>query len=275
MRKIACSLLLAGSLAFGMAISDVEASTHKVQTGESLWDISKLNQVSITNLKKWNNLKSDLLYPNQVLQTSAKNSNLASSNATKKIGTFKAKTNVNVRSAAGTTNKIVAKVKKGAALTVSQQKKLGNNVWFHVKVNKTSGWILSSLLTSTNNSTSKPSTASKNVVDQAMKLRFIPYIFGGTTKNGFDCSGFVQYAFKQSGKDVSRTTLGQFAQSKKVTSPKPGDLVFFQNTYRKGISHVGIYIGNNKFVHAGGKQSQVTSLNNSYWKSKLHSFKRL
>ncbi|MBO0600688.1 C40 family peptidase [Sporosarcina sp. E16_3] len=237
--------------------------------------MSKLNQVSITNLKKWNNLKSDLLYPNQVLQTSAKNSNLASSNATKKIGTFKAKTNVNVRSAAGTTNKIVAKVKKGATLTVSQQKKLGNDVWFHVKVNKTSGWILSSLLTSTNNSTSKPSTASKNVVDQAMKLRFIPYIFGGTTKNGFDCSGFVQYAFKQSGKDVSRTTLGQFAQSKKVTSPKPGDLVFFQNTYRKGISHVGIYIGNNKFVHAGGKQSQVTSLNNSYWKSKLHSFKRL
>ena len=275
MKKIACSLLLAGSLAFGMATSDVEASTHKVQTGESLWDISKLNQVSITNLKKWNNLKSDLLYPNQVLQTSAKNSNLASSNATKKIGTFKAKSNVNVRSAAGTTNKIVAKVKKGATLTVSQQKKLGNDVWFHVKVNKTSGWILSSLLTSTNESTSKPSTASKNVVDQAMKLRIIPYIFGGTTKNGFDCSGFVQYAFKQSGKDVSRTTLGQFAQSKKVTSPKPGDLVFFQNTYRKGISHVGIYIGNNKFVHAGGKQSQVTSLNNSYWKSKLHSFKRL
>ncbi|MBO0588148.1 C40 family peptidase [Sporosarcina sp. E16_8] len=237
--------------------------------------MSKSNQVSITNLKKWNNLKSDSLYPNQVLQTSAKKTNSASSNATKKIGTFKAKSNVNVRSAAGTTNKIVAKVKKGATLTVSQQKKLGNDVWFHVKVNKTSGWILSSLLTSTNESTSKTSTASQNVVEQAMKLRFIPYIFGGTTKKGFDCSGFVQYAFKQSGKDVSRTTLSQFAQSKKVASPKPGDLVFFQNTYRKGISHVGIYIGNNKFVHAGGKQSQVTSLNNSYWKSKLHSFKRL
>ena len=180
-----------------------------------------------------------------------------------------------MRSAAGTTNKIVAKVKKGTTLTVSQQKKMGNDVWFHVKVNKTSGWILGSLLTSANESTSKSSTASQNVVDQAMKLRNIPYIFGGTTKNGFDCSGFVQYAFKQSGKNISRTTLSQFAQSKKVTSPKPGDLVFFKNTYRKGISHVGIYIGNNKFVHAGGKQSQVTSLSNSYWKSKFHSFKRL
>ena len=235
----------------------------------------KIKQVSITNLKKWNNLKSDSLYPNQVLQTSAKKTNSASNSITQKKGTFKAKSNVNVRSAAGTTNKIVAKVKKGTTVTVSQQKKMGNDVWFHVKVNKTSGWILGSLLTSVNKSTSKSTTASQNVVDQAMKLRFIPYIFGGTTKNGFDCSGFVQYAFKQSGKNISRTTLSQFAQSKKVTSPKPGDLVFFENTYRKGISHVGIYIGNNKFVHAGGKQSQVTSLSNSYWKSKFDSFKRL
>ncbi len=275
MRKIACSLFLAGSLAFGMATSDVEASTHTVQTGESLWDISKSNQVSIANLKKWNNLTSVTLYPNQVLQTSAKKTNTASDITTKKTGTFKAKSNVNVRSAAGTTNKIVAKVKKGTKVTVSQQKKLGNDVWFHVKVNKTSGWVLGSLLTSVNKSTAKSSTVSKNVVNQAMKLRNIPYIFGGTTKNGFDCSGFVQYAFKQSGKKISRTTLSQFAQSKKVVSPKPGDLVFFKNTYRKGISHVGIYIGNNKFVHAGGKQSQVTSLSNSYWKSKFHSFKRL
>lgn len=275
MRKIACSLLLAGTLVFGMANSDVEASTHTVKNGESLWNISKSSKVSITNLKKWNNLTSDSLYPNQILQTSAKKTNLASNGISAKKGTFKTKSNVNVRSAAGTTNKVVAKVKKGTTLTVSQQKKLGNDVWFHVKVNKTSGWILSSLLTSANKSTSKSSTASQNVVDQAMKLRFIPYLFGGTTKNGFDCSGFVQYAFKQSGKKISRTTLSQFAQSKKVTSPKPGDLVFFKNTYRKGISHVGIYIGNNKFVHAGGKQSQVTSLSNSYWKSKFDSFKRL
>ncbi|WP_342504689.1 LysM peptidoglycan-binding domain-containing C40 family peptidase [Sporosarcina sp. FSL K6-2383] len=202
MKKITCSLILAGSLAFGMATTDAEASTHKVQSGESLWIISKANNVSVADLMKWNDLKSDEIMPNQVLQTSTKNSNSAS-------------------------------------------------------VSK------------------KTTVASPKVVDQAMKLIGIPYVFGGTTVKGFDCSGFIQYAYKKSGKSISRTTLSQFAQTKKVTAPKPGDLVFFQNTYRKGISHVGIYIGNNKFVHAGGKKSQVTSLSNSYWKSKFHSFKRL
>ncbi|WP_203246537.1 C40 family peptidase [Sporosarcina beigongshangi] len=202
MKKLTCSLILAGSLAFGITATDTEASTHTVKTGESLWIISKSNNVSVSDLKKWNNLSSDILYPKQVLQTSAKNSK-------------------------STTEK------------------------------KTTA------------------TASPKVVDQAMKLIGIPYVFGGTTVRGFDCSGFIQYAYKKSGKNISRTTLSQFAQTKKVTSPKPGDLVFFQNTYRKGISHVGIYIGNNKFVHAGGKKSQVTSLDNSYWKSKFHSFKRL
>lgn len=202
MKKITCSLILAGSLAFGIATNNAEASTHTVQTGDSLWTISKANNVSVSNLMKWNNLKSDEIMPNQVLKTTAKNSNSTSV-------------------------------------------------------------------------TKKATTASPKVVDQAMKLVGIPYVFGGTTINGFDCSGFIQYAYKKSGKKISRTTLSQFAQTKKVTTPKPGDLVFFQNTYRNGISHVGIYIGNNKFVHAGGKKSQVTSLSNSYWKSKFHSFKRL
>lgn len=275
MKKFACSLLLAGTIIFGMAITNAEASTHTVRSGESLWTISKSKKVSITDLKKWNNLKSDKLYPNQVLKTSPKNSNSASNSSTTKTGTFKAKTNAKVYSAAGTTNKIIATVKKGSTVTVSQQKKVGSTLWFYVKVNGKSGWMLESLLTSVSKTPSISSSASKNVVDEAMKLTGIPYLFGGTTKKGFDCSGFVQYAFKQAGKNISRSSLSQFDQAKKVSSPKPGDLVFFENTYRKGISHVGIYIGNNKFVHSGGKKSEVTSLSDSYWKSKLHSFKRL
>ncbi|MCG3088110.1 C40 family peptidase [Sporosarcina cyprini] len=274
MKKVALSVLLAGSLAFGLAANDAEASTHKVKQGESLWTISQSTNVSIANLKKWNNLKSDQIKPNQVLVTSKQST---SASATK-TGTYKTKHNVNIRSGAGTNHKIVTLAKQGTSVKVIGEKKVGKEVWYKVSVNGKNGWALSTLLTKgtvAKKSASSNVAFSDRVIDQAMSLRGIPYRFGGTTVNGFDCSGFVQYAFKKSGKMVPRDTLGQFAASTKVSNPKPGDLVFFQNTYRKGISHVGIYLGNNKFIHAGGKKSQVTSLSDRYWKSKFHSFKRL
>ncbi len=190
-------------------------------------------------------------------------------------GTYSTAHNVNIRSEAGTNHKIVLLAKKGTTVSVINEKKVGNEVWYQVKVNGKSGWALSTLLTKGAVAKSTNVANADNVVKRATGLTGIPYRFGGTTTKGFDCSGFVQYVYKHSGKSVARDTLGQFAQSKKVSQPKPGDLVFFQNTYRKGISHVGIYVGNNKFVHAGGKQSQIVSLDNSYWKSKFHSFKRL
>nr|WP_285847086.1 C40 family peptidase [Sporosarcina luteola] len=193
-------------------------------------------------------------------------------------GTYSTAYNVNIRSGAGTNHKIVLLAKKGTKATYVSEKKVGKEVWYQVKVNGKTGWALSTLLTKQSVTVAKSNTnvaLSDKVVKRATGMTGIPYRFGGTTTKGFDCSGFVQYVYKQSGKSVARDTLGQYAQSKKVSKPQPGDLVFFQNTYRKGISHVGIYVGNNKFVHAGGKQSQVVSLNNSYWKSKFHSFKRL
>lgn len=226
MKKVALSLLVAGSLAFGITTGESEASASTTQT------------------------------------TSVHN------------GTYTTAYNVNIRSGAGTNYKIVTLAKKGTKVSVTGEKKVGKDVWYSVKVGGKSGWALSTLLTK--QTVTKSNVAQgKNVVETAKGLTGIPYRFGGTTTKGFDCSGFVQYAFKKSGKSVARDTLGQFAQSKKVSTPQPGDLVFFQNTYRPGISHVGIYVGNNKFVHAGGKKSQVVSLSNSYWKSKFHSFKRL
>ncbi|WP_339251506.1 NlpC/P60 family protein [Sporosarcina sp. FSL W8-0480] len=225
MKKVALSLIVAGSLAFGITTGDAEASSPASQS------------VSVNN------------------------------------GTYTTAYNVNIRSEAGTKSKIVLLAKKGTKVSVVGQKNVGKEVWYNVKVNGKTGWALSTLLTK--NSVAAKTASNEKVVQKAKALTGIPYRFGGTSTKGFDCSGFVQYVYKQSGKSVARDTLGQFAQSKKVSEPKPGDLVFFQNTYRKGISHVGIYVGNNKFVHAGGKQSQIVSLSNSYWKSKFHSFKRL
>ncbi|WP_233191735.1 MULTISPECIES: C40 family peptidase [unclassified Sporosarcina] len=203
----------------------------------------------------------------------------AASKATAKSGTYITVHNANVRADAGTNHKRVFTLKKGTRVQLTHQKYAGKQLWYKVKVNGKRGYVSSSLLKRSTGkavaATSPTKGGGSGVVKTAMNLRGIPYRFGGTTTRGFDCSGFIQYSFKKNGKSVSRTTTGQFNQSAKIKSPKPGDLVFFHNTYRKGISHVGIYVGNNKFVHAGGKKSEVVSLNNPYWKSKFNSFRRL
>ena len=241
MRKLVLSILTAGALVFSGTSFDVQAT----------------NTASST-------------------QTSVEVEQVSSAKATAKSGKFKTKVNSNIRADAGTKFKVVTVAKKGATVTATHQKKIGKSTWFKVKVNGKSGWVLSTLLTPAKASVTKASSSVSNsgVVATGMALRGTPYRFGGTTKAGFDCSGFVQYVFKQNGKSVSRSTLGQFAETKTVSSPQPGDLVFFANTYRPGISHVGIYIGNNQFVHSGGRSAEVISLNNSYWGPKFHSFKR-
>jgi cell wall-associated NlpC family hydrolase len=104
-----------------------------------------------------------------------------------------------------------------------------------------------------------------------LKLLGAPYVWGGSSPSGFDCSGFVWYAARQAGKSLSRGMLGEFNSGAHPARDelKPGDLVFFQNTYSAGLSHNGIYIGNNQFVHAADEAAGVTisSLATAYWLS--------
>src|SRR5699024_10438153 len=80
------------------------------------------------------------------------------------------------------------------------------------------------------------------------------YLWGGSTTSGFDCSGFIYYAYKNAGMDIKRySSDGYYNRSYYVNTPKLGDLVFFEGTYKTGISHVGIYIGNDEFIHASSK----------------------
>ncbi|NHM30032.1 LysM peptidoglycan-binding domain-containing protein [Neobacillus terrae] len=116
---------------------------------------------------------------------------------------------------------------------------------------------------------------SASVVMTAKQVLGIPYVWGGSSIGGFDCSGFIYYVFNKAGKSITRTSAdGYFNRSYYVNNPKPGDLVFFENTYKKGISHMGIYLGGNQFIHASDNGVAITNLNNSYYKSHLDSFKR-
>ncbi|WML46849.1 C40 family peptidase [Neobacillus sp. PS3-34] len=103
----------------------------------------------------------------------------------------------------------------------------------------------------------------------------VPYVWGGTTPQGFDCSGFLSYVFKEYGVQLPRTSAEQFQQGEKISTNEmvPGDLVFF-TTYKSGPSHAGIYLGDNKFIHASPHGVEIASLNLSYYKSRFLGAKR-
>ena len=108
----------------------------------------------------------------------------------------------------------------------------------------------------------------RRIIGMAMTLQGVPYVFGGTSPGGFDCSGFVQYVFRQAGLNLPRMADEQYYAVNKVRVPREGDLVFFE-TYTSGVSHVGVYIGDDKFVHASSSRGvTVSSLKEDYWSAR-------
>jgi cell wall-associated NlpC family hydrolase len=113
------------------------------------------------------------------------------------------------------------------------------------------------------------------LTSSAMRFLGVPYVFGGTTAAGFDCSGFVQHVFAMLGIDLPRTADAQYDVGRPATGgPRAGDLVFF-DTYG-GVSHVGIYLGKGQFVHASSSHGvMVSHLSDSYWAARYVGAKRL
>ncbi len=112
-------------------------------------------------------------------------------------------------------------------------------------------------------------TRNERIARSALSYRGVPYRMGATGRGAFDCSGFMMYLFDRAGLELPRTAAEQYRKGMPVPKDqlKPGDLVFFKNTYKRGVSHVGIYIGGGKFCHAssGGHSVRTDSLSKAYY----------
>lgn len=361
MKKITMSIMATGSLAFIVGAGEAEASSsYTVQPGDSLWKIASTNQISVNDLKKWNNLSSDTIYPNQVLQVRGTVQQQVTMPESKPVNQGTTKPNTTP-----TTMNVTYTVKSGDTLSkIAQQHKTTvgaiqrlNDIPGHliyagqtIKVNGVPPTVTPSKPAQTPKPPATPSVPSastgsytvvkgdtlsgiahrhgisvtqlqnwngirshiihigqtlkvenrvvqpqknpppvvkppvtesasgsiKNMIQLASSLQGTPYVWGGSSVNGFDCSGYLYYVYSQSGVDVPRTnTVGFHARSYEVSNPRVGDIVFFKDTYTTGISHAGIYLGDNKFIHAGGDRVQISSLSESYWSKHFESFKRL
>ncbi len=121
----------------------------------------------------------------------------------------------------------------------------------------------------------RTSSLARSLTRDAMRYIGTPYVFGGTSPSGFDCSGYVQHVFAMLGIALPRTADAQFYSGRSTRGHMvTGDLVFFQ-TYEPGPSHVGIYLGGGRFIHSSSHGVMISRIADDYWASRYLGAKRV
>ena len=168
-------------------------------------------------------------------------------------------TTLNVRSGAGTNYSIIGTLSNGTKVEVIST----TNGWSKIKYNGSTGYVSSQYLSSSasDNSTSTSTSVSK-VISYAKKLLGKPYVWGAEGPSSFDCSGFTCYVFKNAANiNLPRVSKDQsnYGTYVKKSDLREGDLIFFDTSGENdgNVSHVGIYLGNNQFIHCSSSKGQV------------------
>lgn len=255
--------------------------------------------VNVEGINGWAKLSTLKKEDNTTTQAENKES---SNNDTKKENTttlnktaYISSTGINFREEPNTDSKVLKVFSQNAKITILEEQ----GTWYKIKHNDQEGYVLKEYVsdkkvevtsrssverTTTENkttdiasttqkiveeTTTKTSSKGQDVANYVKQFVGCKYVYGGSTPKGFDCSGLTMYVYKKYGINLSHSATAQSKVGTKVerANLQPGDLVFFRN-YRTntGIGHVGIYIGNNKFVHASTEKTGVitSSLTGSY-----------
>jgi cell wall-associated NlpC family hydrolase len=194
------------------------------------------------------------------------------------IGTINAN-DVNIRTEGNLSSSIITRLNKGVSLEVfSRQQE-----WYKIKLpDGKDGWVFEKYLTvredssasrgDTDDSRLASASLRSRVVEYAKQFLGVKYVYGGSSPKGFDCSGLVQYVFKNFGIKLERVAANQAKHGAKVDKANlaVGDLVFFDtNGGKNSIEHVGIFLGDGKFIHAssgrGANKVIISDLTSGYY----------
>jgi len=177
-----------------------------------------------------------------------------------------------VRTAPSTNASIVGKVNAGQTFTYKG--KTGS--WTKISYGGKTRYVSSSYVKTYNSSTTTKSYSTKtsakrsSILKEAAKHKGTPYVWGGTTTRGFDCSGYTSYVYKKAaGKTLPRTSRAQYSSAKKVSvsNVQQGDLVFF--SHGSGIQHVGIATSKSSMINSETGGVKYSSFKSGYWGSRL------
>ncbi|MEH7095627.1 C40 family peptidase [Neobacillus vireti] len=253
-------------------------TTYKVKSGDCLSKISSQFGMTVAQLKSLNNLKLDLIYVGQTLKVYANQTSTPAPAAPAAPAAAKPATSTPT---VVTSNYIVksgdtlGKIAVTYDMTVPDLKSLNHLTSDRIYVGQTLK-VTGTVKTVTAPAPVTQTDVSAQIVSIAKSLIGVPYVWGGSTTSGFDCSGFVFYVANKAGKSLPRTSAaGYYDRTYYVDSPKAGDIVFFENTYKQGISHLGIYLNENQFIHADEKHGiMISNLHSPYYTAHFAAFKR-
>ena len=282
--------IVAGGMALTLFLTAIAPVYKSLSFNREILEPAKLQQEETqASEKNYPITESDTLKAEDLAIKAVAEANSGSAVTAASTNPTTAKSNTSEKSvAAATSKKTTTTVKKTTSSsaskkttdTTSTKSRSGSSTSRGTTVKSTTSAKKST--TSTNSvkttaSTQNTSSKASAVIATAKTYMGVPYVWGGVSPSGFDCSGFTQFVLKKNGISIPRVTSDQYGAGVAVSKSnlRVGDLVFF-TTYKAGPSHVGFYLGDGKFIHASSSKGvTISSLDSSYYSSRYIGARRV